>query len=452
MKSSYIAKLISGHSDFIKKADLAERYFKNQNDICDKGTTSKKDSAITDDNPLKFADNRISHNWHSLLVNQKAGYLFTYPPLIDCGDKKINELVTKTLGNKFPKVMKDLAIQASNSVVGWLHYWFDDEFKSFKYAVVDSRQIVPVFSGKLENGIIGVLRAYPYVDEKGDTKTRCEYWDKEKVRFYEQNTDNNYVPFYFPDVGEEMEHNYGAVPFIPFYNNSMGVSDLDMYKDLIDAYDKVYSGFSNDIEDVQEVIFVLENYGGVDKKEFLSDLKENKMITVEDDGGVSTIKAEIPYQARGEFLEITRKQIFKSGMGVDPDIEKIGQTSGEALKFIYSLLELKSGLMETEFRTGLEELVRAICRLNNVAEPENIIQTWTRNAVKNDTETSQIASQSKDVVSERTILKNHPWVDNVEEEIEQLEKERAKADERKKQSFGIVDNTPPEEVSDEDEE
>ena len=176
------------------------------------------------------------------------------------------------------------------------------------------------------------------------------------------------------------------------------------------------------------------------------------MQNVEDDGGVSTIKAEIPYQARGEFLEITRKQIFKSGMGVDPDIAKIGNTSGAALKFIYSLLELKSGLMETEFRPGIEELVRAICRLNNIAEPEAVIQTWTRNAVKNDTETAQIASQSKDVISEKTILKNHPWVEDVEEELKQLEKERAKSDERKKQSFGIVNNTPPDEVSDEDEE
>lgn len=52
----------------------------------------------------------------------------------------------------------------------------------------------------------------------------------------------------------------GEVPFIPFWNNVTHTPDLPLYKDLIDAYDKVYSGFHNDIDDVQEVIFVIKNY------------------------------------------------------------------------------------------------------------------------------------------------------------------------------------------------
>ena len=69
----------------------------------------------------------------------------------------------------------------------------------------------------------------------------------------------------------------------------------------------------------------------------------------------------IPIEAREKFLEITRKAIFEQGMGVDPDPQKFGNTSGEALKYLYSLLELKAGLMETEFKLGFGRLVRAIC-------------------------------------------------------------------------------------------
>ena len=71
------------------------------------------------------------------------------------------------------------------------------------------------------------------------------------------------------------------MPFIPFYNNAQHMGDLPLYKDLIDAYDTVVSGFANDMEDVQEVIFVIRNYGGEGKTEFLSDLKQSKAIKVE---------------------------------------------------------------------------------------------------------------------------------------------------------------------------
>ncbi len=439
--NSYINRLLNGHSDFVNKANTAERYYMNKNDVLNSSAFYKNNKA-NEDNPLKMADNRISHNWHSLLVNQKVGYLFTYPPIFDVGNQKLNNYISETLGDEFNQKNKNIAIDASNSGVGWVHYWIDADTKKFRYERIDPRQVVPVYSTKLESELIGVLRAYTYVDDSGNIKNRCEYWDKEKVKFMEQNSNGLYVSYKFPEVGEEMYHNLGEVPFIPFYNNSLRISDLIMYKDLIDAYDKVYSGFCNDIEDVQEVIFVLKNYGGTDKTQFVQELKKSKVISVDEDGGVDTIRAEIPYEARKTFLETTRKQMFTSGMGVDPDIEKIGNTSGVALEFMYSLLELKAGLMETEFRPGYSKLIKAICRAGGKPEPKTVIQTWTRNATRNDLETSQIASQSKGIISNKSILKNHPWVDDAEKEMEQIAKEQEDEAEIQKIKFGVVDNNP----------
>ena len=55
-------------------------------------------------------------------------------------------------------------------------------------------------------------------------------------------------------------------------------------KPLIDAYDKVFSGFLNDLKDTKEIIFVLTNYGGADLEEFLQDLKKYKAIKLDDNG------------------------------------------------------------------------------------------------------------------------------------------------------------------------
>lgn len=436
VNSRTIQRLLQGHGQFIREADEARRYYSNVNRIKQDNSVLQRQAETEQalGNPLHLADNRISHSWHNLLVTQKVSYALSYPPVFDVGNKTANERIAEILGDQYTATAMQLGIDASNTSIGWLHYWRGTDGR-FRYHTVDPEQIVPVFSGTLESDLVGVLRCYTMLDpQSGQTVQVCEYWDDTTCRFYRQNgVSGNYTYFEYPEVGQELRHGLGAVPFIPFYNNADRRGDLPLYRDLIDAYDKVVSGFANDMEDVQEVIFVIKNYGGTDKTEFMSDLKKSKLIKVEGDGGVDTIRAEIPFEARNAFLERTRRQIFVSGMGVDPNPENFGNSSGVALKYLYSLLELKAVMLETQFRSGFAELVRAICRLEGIAQPKRILQTWTRNMVQNDLETAQIAQQSVGIISDRTILANHPWVDDAESEQKQLEKEQQAAAEKQPQ-------------------
>lgn len=227
-------------------------------------------------------------------------------------------------------------------------------------------------------------------------------------------------------------HDFGRVPFIPFQNNSHATSDLPQVKKLIDCYDRVFSGFLNDLEDIQEVIFVLTNYGGEDLGQFLKDLKYYKAISLEDGGtgsggNVSTLTINIPVEARDKMLEITRKAIFSMGQGVDPEQQGMDKTSGEAMKFLYALLELKAGMTETEFSLSFNELIRAILRFHgkeNLSRTRGgIIQTWTRTAIRNDAELVDMCAKSEGIVSRKTLLKNHPFVEDVSDEEKELEAE-----------------------------
>ena len=105
-------------------------------------------------------------------------------------------------------------------------------------------------------------------------------------------------------------------------------------------------------------------------------------------------------------------------------------------------MEGKAGLTESEFRLSVSELVKAVCRTQGIQEPKLVEQTWTRNKIKNDMENAQIAAQSKNIISDKSILKNHPWVDNVEEEMQELKEQRDEAIELQKKQFGMVENTP----------
>jgi SPP1 family phage portal protein len=432
-----INKYVQGHADFIAKAMEGERYYQVKNDILYRPPKHKDDE--TAENPLRSADNRIPFSFYQLLVNQKTGYMFTAPPLFDVGDEALNSYVAETLGDRYPQKLKELCVNASNTGVAWLHYWEDEE--GFTYGVVPSYQIIPVWGRKLNKKLLAVLRVYKDFDENGDEWDIYEYWnDKVCESFRKRGSDTiekglMYCPMFtdfytagLTNADNVLPHKYGRVPFIPFFNNNIGTRDLDAVKGLIDTYDKTFSGFVDDLEDIQEVILVLTNYGGQDMKQFLSDLKYYKSIQVESSGdgdksGVSTLNIDIPVEARDKLLDLTRKAIFDTGQGIDPQQQGLDATSGEAMKFLYALLEIKAGLLETEFRIGLGDLVRAICRTKG-KKVGQIVQTWTRTSIRNDSELAEMCSNSVGIISRKTILKNHPFVEDAEKEIEQIEKEQ----------------------------
>lgn len=445
-----IRKHMSGHGEFMRRAEVAERYYRNETDVLFSKPVEEQEDI---DNPLRNADNRIPRNFHGLLVNQKASYAFTSPPLFDLGNVKANKRVTEVLGDEYTKNCTELCVNAANCSVGWVHYW--DNGNGFEWAVVDSKQIVPIFDGNLKRSLIGVLRVYNTVDDDtGDYYVVYEFWTTEECLAFRRRIADTvdkglmyYDMFFDPIYGEPIwwyRHDFEEVPFIPFWNNNIRTNDLKSIKPLIDVYDKVFSGFINDLDDVQELIFVLSGYGGTDLNTFLSDLKKYKTIKVdadEDNPGVSTLSIEIPIEARNSVLEATRKAIFEQGQGFDPQPENFGNQSGEALKFMYSLLEMKTGLMETEFRLGFSRLVRAICKHEQI-ECSTITQIWYRNSIKNDLELAQICRDSEGIVSRMTILKNHPFVEDAEAELKQLEKEEKENLEKINQYGGAFGNNP----------
>lgn len=438
-----IKKYMSGHAEFIRQADTAARYYRNETDILLEPPRKKRQKEEGEnETPLRNADNRIPFNFHGLLVNQKAAYMFTAPPLLDLGNKKSNKTLSAFLGDKYPKTCKDMCIEASNATVGWLHVWKDRKCGQYRYAVVPSGQVIPIWNKSLEKELQGVLRCYHDIADDGEEMDIYEYWNDTVCEAYAvrsgSTVDTGLMPFKTftvidtegnRELSNTFTHDIGEVPFFAFANNNTGTNDLKNIKPLIDVYCKVFSGFVNDLEDIQEVIFVLTNYGGADLNEFLSDLKYYKAIKVDNDGsgdssGVSTLTIDLPVEAREKLLAVTRKCIFEQGLGIDPDPQNFGNSSGVALNFLYSLLELKAGLMETEFRPSFGRFIRCICRLLHLQiKDDTITQTWTRTSVRNDQELANIAAQSKGVISDETVIRNHPWVEDPEKEKQLLKKQ-----------------------------
>ncbi len=445
MELSQVKKIIKNSETelalLISRAETANRYYDTENDILfDKKTEEKEQN---EKSALRNANNRVCSSWYPLLVDQKNAYIFTYPPLFDVGSIKANKKIKAVLGEKFQKICQKLCLGASNETVAWVHYWINKKGE-FRYGVLSGTQVIPVFSDDIEQELLGVLRVYRKIESDGNTYVVYEIWNDKQCEAYhrkESESTDSLCACYLFEITDTLTnervptnvytHSFGEVPFIPFYNNAAHKNDLMRIKGLIDSYDKTFNGFMNDLEDIQEVIMVLTGYSGTKLADFIGDLKKYKAIKLDDadSGSVKTLNIEIPVEARKEMLELCKKAIFIEGQGVDPDPQNFGDASGVALEFLYSLLELKAGNMQTEFTDGFSRLVRAICKFYNIKiKDDTVQQTWTRNAIRNDKECSEIVKNSVGTVSEKTLLKNHPLVEDADAEITQLQKERSADD------------------------
>lgn len=476
---NYIFNDGCAYKKFAEQAQRGFDYYDNHDDVKRFGAAAidevNKFLKLKGSNPLRSADNRISMNRHRVAVDQKIGYLFSVPPQFDIpsddtdkGDEKLLQRVNDAIGTQWAKVIRQLGIDASNTGRAWLTYWVDNDTKRFDYWYLNPMTVAPIYDrSTVKKRLKYLLRVYAFNDANGRPVTRYELWSDKQVAYLIRpeavGTSQKPAIAYdtLPDGSWNIQpHNYGRIPFIEFRNNAKGLPDLIMYKDIIDALDKLMSGFANDIDDLQEIIWVIKNYNGqrsapvYDKDgNQLKDedgnpitrpvdpiqlMKAKKWIGVDDQGGVDAVRGEIPYEARSKFREILNDEFWTAAMAVNPNPESgTGNQSGVYIDYLYGLLELKGGLMETEFRDSIDEFLKAVLRYLGADETKQFGQTWRRTKPQNNTETATILSTLPDtVMSDETKTKNAPFVDDWQAERAQIEKEQANREKNLLDQYG----------------
>lgn len=438
-ESNLIRNVIEEHKKFKEKVQQANRYFIGYNDILleDKKERIDKRYEQLKNNPLRNADNKEPHGYYPILVEQKIAFGFADQILLRSENNKYNDELLK-LSNLLYKQIDTLALYASNAGFSWLYYYIDKD-KKFKLATYESSELAPFYDYSEGKILKYMLR---YFEES------AILYAEDGIRYYKLNSSGVYEKqdkkatpyFYKVTLFGKNGQSWNRVPFVRFNNGLAAISDLTKVKPFIDAYDMVVSNYVNDVEDLQQLIFILINYGGQDLTEFLEDLRKYKAIKVKKtkdgaEGGVETLKVDIPVEARVKLLEIIDENIWNIGQGVNPKLFKnAGNLSMVGIQELYGLLELKTSLMILQFRDSIAELIEAFNNYLKITKQgdfssEEVEQVYTRTMIKNDKETIENCKNSYGVISNETIWENHPWVADVEKEKQRIADEKAQFEE-----------------------
>lgn len=154
---------------------------------------------------------------------------------------------------------------------------------------------------------------------------------------------------------------YGFIPFFRMDNNKKQVSALPPVKDLIDDYDLMNAGLSNNIQDTNEALYVVRGFQGDNLDELMTNIRAKKHIGVDEDGGVDVQTVDIPVEARKTKMEVDEKNIYRFGFALNTaGLKDTAATTNLAIQSAYSLLELRAKKLENRLKPFLRKLVGVV--------------------------------------------------------------------------------------------
>ena len=355
------------------RAKEGERYYRSQNDILNHRIFYfDGDGELVEDT---FSSNiRTPSGFFRELVDQKVAYLIDPGAFhVTSEDKRLNEELERRFGYDFNAELMELCTDASSKGFGYFYAYTDEEgvsrFKSARtMGVAEARK-------GFSTGPVDYM-VYRYTDFVGLDRKEVErvmvwddawvWWhvrDNGSVRFDEDVPMNPQPHKKWTDPDEEGEFyaGYGTIPFWRLDNDAEQTPDLAPVKAIIDDYDLMKCGLSNNLQDLTEGFFVVKGYNGTDGslKEMLTNFRKKRMIGVSEEGGVEIQTVQVPYEARKANMEIDEKNIYRFGMGLNTSgLKDTSATTNMAIKAAYALLDLKCNKFEARLKALMRDIVQ----------------------------------------------------------------------------------------------
>lgn len=424
-------------------------YYDNEHDIL-----KRKRTMIGEEGKLQEVDNlpnnRLIDNQYAKMVNQKANYLLGQPFVIEGENKVYVELLKEVFNKRFMKTLKNGGKAALNGGISWLYpYYTDTGELAFRF--FPSYEILPFWKDSEHTILDFAARLYLVMGYEGTVQKvieKVEVYDLTGIHKFildgetlipDVNTENEkFESFYVTAInrdGEVVGLNWEKIPLIPLKYNENEIPLLKKVKSLQDGINVMLSDFENNMqEDSRNTILVLKNFDGQDLGEFRRNLATFGAVKVrcsgDTNGGVETLEITVNAENYKTIVEIFKKALIENAMGYDAKDDRLsGNPNQMNIQSMYSDIDLDANDMETELQAAFEEVLWFVnAHLANTGKGdfygENVDIIFNRDMLISETEAIENCSKSTGILSEETIIGQHPWIDDPKKELERLKKQK----------------------------
>jgi SPP1 family phage portal protein len=223
---------------------------------------------------------------------------------------------------------------------------------------------------------------------------------------------------------------------VAYRYNAKEIPLITRVKSLQDAINDLLSDLMNSAqEDARNTVLILVNYQGQDLGEFRRNLATYGAVKVSNEygvqGDVRTLRIETDPDNAKTILELLKKALVENARGFDAKDDRMsGNPNQMNIQSMYSDIDLDANGAEAEFQSSMEEVIWYVDQ--NLAHSghgdfsgEHPEIVFNRDILINETDAIAGCRQSVGILSSETIISQHPWVNNVEQELARIKDEKA---------------------------
>jgi SPP1 family phage portal protein len=377
LNAAEIKKLIDDDALSEKKRRAAEgqRYYEADHDILQyRMFYYNADGILVEDRAR--SNSRICHPFFTELVDQLAAFIMSFEESpIQAKDTAdgLQEHLDVYFDDEFWAEMQELVTGCNSKGFEYLYgYKTAEDRLAFKCA--DSLGVVEVREKDTDEGCEFII--YWYVDRIGKDKKRIkriEVHDKDQIWFFMQENDGEIIPddneeinpkpnivWTDKNTGKKYGDSLGFIPFWRLDNCKKQFSGLKPIKGLIDDYDLMECGLSNNLQDFDQPIHLVKGFQGDDLNELQQNIKTKKILGVDETGGLEVLTVNVPHEARKTKADEDEKNIYRFGMGFNSAHSGDGNITNVVIRSRYTLLTLKAGKLVKRIKAFLKPIIRVV--------------------------------------------------------------------------------------------
>lgn len=359
-----------------KQARLGQKYYDGEHEILEfRIYYINQEGKLVED--LSKSNIRIPHPFFHEISEQEVSYILSGGVAFETEDPELAKLLKSYFGDDFVGELKEVLLDAVVRGCGYI-YWYQDGKEHTRFQHADSLGIVEVKDGTAEDTVNDyIIRYYPVEIKDGKTAVRIEVWDKDMTWYYLQSgttvePDPNISINPCPHVLYQAEDGFyykecSQIPFLKLPYNRKECSRLQQIKPIIDDYDLMNCGLSNNLQDITEGIYVVRGFKGQNYDELLTNVKSRKVVGVGDKGDLDIKTINIPYEARLVKMQEDEKNIYRTALAFNSSQTGDGNITNIILKSRYTLLDMKAGKLIWSLKKFLGTLLEVVLEEINAA-------------------------------------------------------------------------------------